>query len=282
MTVGIGCICGQKSKPGAIALGLDTRMTYIAGTAVVGKHDQTSKLFSLPFGFLGIVAGTFYQCERFISYFYDRMAETAKAVPEVQLDHAVNAMTYANHQVRLRLFENELVSKMGLTRMEWLDRKSNPKLRRAGRWLARQIVPDVYSIVAGFLRDRPVLLRVCGKDPVEEEQSHTVIGSGGDFALKKLAFRGQGPYCSIQRTALSISEALRFARRKNRFVGPPAFGVLVLPGKIGKQFDSTATLLRNWSKSTKKAETPNLDSPEHWKEFEQILIPLTIASGPPP
>ncbi len=50
-------------------------MTYIAGTAVVGKHDQTSKLFSLPFGFLGIVAGTFYQCERFISYFYDRMAE---------------------------------------------------------------------------------------------------------------------------------------------------------------------------------------------------------------
>jgi hypothetical protein len=258
-------------------------MTYLAGNVVAGKHDQTSKLFSLPLGFLGIVAGTFSQCERFISYLWDCMDNIAQRVPEVQLDHAVNALTHANHQVRLRLFENALVSNMGLTRMEWLDRKSSdPKLRRTGRWLAREIVPDVACIVAGFLQARPALLRVCGKDPVEEEPSHTVIGSSGGFALQKLAFRGQGPYCSVQGTALAISEALRFARRKDKFVGPPAFGVLLWPEKIGKQFDTTATLLRTWSKGTKKAETPNLDLPERWKEFETILTPFPIASGPRP
>jgi hypothetical protein len=280
VTVGIGCLCHQSNRPGVIALALDTRMTYVAGDAVCGTHDLTSKLFSLPLGCLGIVAGTFSQCERFVSYLWDRMTTTTQKVKEVELDHVVHAATYANHQVRLSLFENALVSNMGLTRHEWLDRiSSDPRLRRAGRWMAKRIEPDVQSIVAGFIQSRPVLLRVSGKEPVEEEPSHTVIGSGGGFALQKLAFRTQGPYASVQRTALAMSEALRFARRKDGYVGPPAYGILLWPGGIAKQYDTTEALLRNWSRSIKKADTPSLDSQERWNEFEVLLTPFLIGKG---
>jgi hypothetical protein len=275
ITVCIGCLCKQRERPGAIVLGFDRRMTYVSGPTVTGKHDLTSKLFVLPLSFLGVVAGSFSQCERFISFLTDYMHKL-KDINPVELEHIYKAVTDANHQIRLTMFEDELVSQLGMTRVEWLDRfPKNSKLRRFGHALANKVDPDVYCVVAGFVHSGPVLIRICGKKMAEEMASHTAIGSGAALALNRLAFRTQGPYCSIQRTALSVSEALRHSRR-NKYVGPPAHSLVLTPSSV-LQFNPNAKLLRDWSKNVKKSETDKLDLDVHWKEFEALLTPVSSA-----
>src|SRR5208282_5240580 len=254
MTVGIGCICGQKNKPGAIQIGMDVRMTQVAGNKIHAKHDLTSKLFDLPLGFWGIVAGTFPQCERFISFTADYLgiallAVENKVIEQIELDHITKSVTNANHKMRLEMFENELVSQFGMTRNEWLDRcPKDPLLKKEGRALAGQVEPDVYAIIAGFIRSSPVLLRICGKNLVEEIVSHTAIGipSASTSVYKRMAFRTQSPYCSIQRTALAMSESLRAARKSSRkYVGPSANVLVIQPDRL-LQFAPESPLLKQW------------------------------------
>jgi hypothetical protein len=250
----------------------------MAGSTVLGKHDLVSKLFNLPFDFQGVVAGTTPICERFISFLCEYMTQQLVAIPgALQLDHITYVSKNAQWQVILSLFEHKLVTELGLTRNEWLDRHSNSTLRLEGRILLKKVQPDFSCLIAGFLESGPVLLRIVRNNPLEEIPTHSAIGYGASFALKKLAARTQGPYCSIQRTALAISEALRYSRRKSRpYVGPPAYCVVLEPNQV-RQFDPNAELLRRWSKNIKNKNTETLDSEDYWKEFLPLLstIPRT-------
>jgi hypothetical protein len=276
MTLCIGGLCNQKRKLGGIVLGLDMRMTYEAQDKVVAKHDLTSKLFQLPFGFAGAVAGTFSGCERFISFLWEYMEQVSAALAggPLEVDHIDYAAKRAQWQVILSLFENKLVTELGLTRKEWLDRSADRILKLEGRALLKKIEPDVSCLIAGFLPKCPVLIRIAGKHPPEEIVSHSTIGFGSKFAIKKLAARQQGPYCSIQRTALAVSEALRYARTKTKYVGPPAHCVVLEPG-LARQFDPNAKLLRRWSKIIKNKDSEKLDSDEYWNEFSPLLSPIS-------
>jgi hypothetical protein len=274
VTVCVGCLCNQKRRLGAIVLGLDRRVTYMAGATIVGKHDLTSKLFQLPFGFAGAVAGTVPDCERFISFLWEYMEQLKDVAPPIQLDHIHHVVQHAQFQVILSQFENALVTKLGLTRQEWLDRRSDTGLRLEGRELLKKIKPDFSCLIAGFLERCPVLMRVVRNNPAEEIVSHSAIGIGARFAMEKLASRTQGPYCTIQRTALALSEALRYAKRKSRpYVGPPAYCVVLEPGE-GRQFDPQSTILREWSKTIKAKNTEVLDGDEYWNQFSPILVPI--------
>jgi hypothetical protein len=271
MTVGIGSICNHRRIPGAIMLGLDMRVTYTTQNVVLGKHDLTSKLFDLPFGFSGVVAGTMPHCETLISFLCEYLKNPAISLDDLQLDHIVFAARHAGEQIVLSLFDRALVNKLGMTRNEWIDRQSDSNLKSDGRALLAKVNPDVSCLIAGFIRSGPVLIRVVGKNLPEEIVSHSAIGIGAKFALEKLSARAQGPYCSIQRTALAFSEGLRYAKRKSDgYVGPPANCLVIEPGSF-RQFAPQSELLRKWSRDIKISKTEVLDSEEYWKEFCQIL-----------
>lgn len=271
MTVCIGAMCNNTRNPPAIMLGVDTRITYMAKERILGKHDLTSKSFQLPFGFCGIVAGTVPDCETLISYLWEYMEKLNSIVDQLQLDHIVFAARNASEQVLLSLFDRELVNKLGMTRNEWIDRQEMASLKEDGRNVLKLVKPDMACLIAGFLRGSPVLIRLVGKNKPEEIPSHTAIGIGAKFALQKLALRTQGPYCSIQRTALGFSEALRHARRQSKgLVGPPAYCLVLQPG-FARQFDPKSDVLRKWSRDIKPQNTEALDSDEHWKEFCPLL-----------
>lgn len=278
MTVCIGSICNMEKIPGAIMLGLDLRITYTMNGMVLGKHDLTSKFFELPYGFSGLVAGTIPRCEFLISWLWESMSKLAPVSENLQVDHIVGAARNATNQLMLSLFDRELVNKFGMTRNEWIDRHSDAVLKLEGRELLRKINPDVSCLVAGFIRSTPVLLRLAGKNPPEEIVSHTAIGIGAKFAMEKLAIRMQGPYCSIQRTALAFSEALRFAKKKcDGYVGPPAHCFVVEP-ELRTQFDSQSPILREWSKAIKPKNTDKLDGDEYWDKFRPLLLPVERVS----
>lgn len=275
MTVGIGAICNQKTLPGAIMLGVDLRVTYTAKDVVLGKHDLTSKLFQLPYGFCAAVAGTMPFCETLISLLWAHMEELAPVSQNLQLEHIKNAATNAGDQILFSLFDKELVNELGMTRNEWIDRQSDPKLQADGRTLLAKINHDASCLIAGFIRSSPVLIRMIGKNVPEEIVSHSAIGIGAIFALQKMAVRTQGPYCSIQRTALAVSEGLRYARTKGRgYVGPPANCFVLEPG-IARQFDPQSAVLRGWSRTIKRSATEVLDSEVCRTEFRQILTEVS-------
>ena len=77
MTIGIGLLC-QGGK--CILMGADKRGTYeYAATS----NDECGKLFDLPFGFCGAIAGTVSYAEAVISELHHRMgslAENARSV----------------------------------------------------------------------------------------------------------------------------------------------------------------------------------------------------------
>jgi hypothetical protein len=274
MTVCIGSICNMKKSPGAIMLGLDMRVTHTMNGIALLKHDLTSKLFDLPYGFIGVVAGYMPHCETLISYVWDYMEKLAAVRGDLQLDHIVFAARNASEQLLLSLFDRELVNKFGITRNEWIDRQSDAVLKMEGRVLLSKIRPDASCLVGGFLQSRPVLIRLVGKNAPDEIVGHCAIGIGAKFALQKLATRMQGPYCSIQRTALAFSEALRFAKRKSDgFVGPPAH-CLVLEPALLSHFDSQSPVLREWSRTIKASMTDNLDDDECWEKFRHLLEPV--------
>ena len=140
--------------------------------------------------------------------------------------------------------------------------------------LLSKIQPTASCLIAGFVQSSPVLIRVVGKNIPDEIVSHSAIGIGAKFAMEKLAVRTQGPYCSIQRTALAFSEALRFAKRKSDgFVGPPAH-CLVLEPELSMMFDSKTELLRGWSKEVKPRITEELDKDKYWERFRSLLQPV--------
>lgn len=253
-------------------LGVDLRTTYKARDIVLGKHDLTSKIFGLPLGFQAVVAGTIPLCERLISFLWDGMERVGREVSgPLQLDHIVFAARNATEQIVLSLFDNALVNQLGMTRNEWIDRQSDSTLKIEGRALLEKINPDASCLIAGFLRGSPVLIRIVGKNPPDEVVSHTAIGIGAIYALEKLAARTQGPYCSIQRTALAMSEGLRYARRKcDGFVGPPA-NCLILEPELIRQFNPQSKLLIEWGRTVRNSRTNSLDSEEFWKQFSQIL-----------
>jgi hypothetical protein len=253
---------------------LDRRATYTAGNIVQGKHDLVSKLFQLPYGFCAAVAGTLPICERFISYLWEYMEQLEQVSGPIQLDHIVGATKRAQWQIILTHFDQELVNKLGLTRNEWLDRHANATLRLEGRALLKNIKPAFACLIAGFLPRSSVLMRVVQNNVPEEIVSHSAIGSGALFAMQKLADRTQGPYCTIQRTGLGVSEALRYAKRKNSpYVGPPSHCVVLEPNEA-RQFDSNAELLRRWRKTIRDKKSDELDSEKYWKEFAPLLTPI--------
>lgn len=271
MTVCVGALCNNKKTPSAIMLGVDTRITYTSKAVVLGKHDLTSKMFQLPFGFAGAVAGTVPLCEMLISWLWEGMEKLSAISGELQLDHIVFAARNASEQILLSLFDRALVNELGMTRNEWIDRQSDLSLKEDGRAVLKRIKPDVACLVAGFLRGNPVLIRLVGKQPPEEIPSHTAIGIGARFALQKLALRQQGPYCSIQRTGLGFSEALRHAKRKSGgYVGPPAYCVVIQPN-LARQFDPKSSVLRRWSKEIKPKNSEALDDDKYWNEFSPLL-----------
>jgi hypothetical protein len=274
MTVCIGAICEEKRNPGAIMLGVDLRITYTSqGGTIHGKHDLSSKVFSLPYGFSAVVAGTMPRCQTLISFLYDYMENLAPVSENLQLDHISFCAKRASEQVTLSIFERALVNNLGMTRLEWVERQSNIPLREDGRNLLAKINPDANCLIAGFIRSRPVLIRVMGKQVPEEITSHSAIGIGAKYALQKLAKRRQGPYCSMQRTALALSEGLRYARKMSGgFVGPPAHCLILRPEMAAVQFNPQADLLRRWSRATKAKDTDSLDSEEYRGEFSKILV----------
>ncbi len=262
-------------------LGLDLRVTYTAQNVVLGKHDLTSKLFQLPFGFCGAVAGTMPHCEMLISFLWEYMEKLASVSSHLQLDHIVFAARNASEKIVLSLFDRALVNKLGMTRNEWIDRQSDSALKSDGRTLLSTINPDASCLIAGFIRSSPVLIRLVGKNSPEEIVGHSAIGIGAKFALEKLSIRTQGPYCSIQRTALAFSEGLRYARRmSDGYVGPPANCLVLEPG-AARQFNPQSEILRKWSKTIKRSKTDILDSNEYWKEFRTILVDIPKYSRRP-
>ena len=271
MTVCIGAICNQKRIPGAIMIVHDVRVSYMANGAMLGKHDLTSKLYQLPFGFAAAIAGTIPDCGKFISYLGEFMSQLPSG-GDLQLDHIVFAARNASEQLVLSMFDSALVNNLGMTRNEWINRQSDQVLKAEGRMLLQRVKPDASCLIAGFCQNRPLMLKVVSKNPPEEIPSHSAIGVGAIFALQKLSRRTQGPYCSIQRTALAFSEGVRFARQKGSgYVGPPAHCVILEPG-LARQFDSKSDILRKWSKTIKPKDTHLLDADEYWQEFSKTLI----------
>lgn len=219
-------------------------------------------------------------CERLISFLNDNMGKLSSLDPaDLRLDHIVNCLRNASEEVLLFFFDRELVNKLGMRRNEWIDRQSDVALKMEGQGLLQGINLDVSCLIAGFLSGQPMLLRSVGKNVVEEIVSHAAVGIGAQFALQKLASRTQGPYCSIQRTALGFSEALRYAKRMSRgLVGHPAFCAVLEPGGLVSQFDSQSGVLRNWSKVIKASRTDLLDSDKYWEEFRPLLEPVSKQS----
>ena len=93
-------------------------------------------------------------------------------------------------------------------------------------------------IVAGFLKHGRLIFYKA--DQLAELEQATspgvyVIGTGGEYAMDHLTWRGQNADCSLTRSLLHVHEALEKARSRDRCVGKASDYIII--HKNGKQTD---------------------------------------------
>jgi 20S proteasome alpha/beta subunit len=240
MTIGIGLLCCGGKK---ILLCADTRASFGEET----RNDYTGKLFNLPFNFFGAIAGSIGSCEEIISELHHRMDK----IPDSELGGDIIHKTIRNcySQIYTSLADETLRGECKITLDQYLhDQKLVRVLRRSASKALQKIEINVDLIVAGFIKDNPVLIAANGGTSVitrtEISPGNALIGSGAYAALNWLNYRKQNFSCGLARSLFHLTEAKQFAEVESS-VGPLRQIALLWPGGR-KGLEGGYELIQGW------------------------------------
>ncbi len=263
VTVGIGVLCEECE---CVILASDLRLSI--PHTIIGPHDKSGKQWDLPLPFTGgvSVAGTMWCVQRYLDESHRQLWRLCqrKKFSRRQLEDTIDRARVRVHW-RMCNMEMRRVLEIGLKQWQTgkIGRKSlNPLLLRQGLDVIRSVTFPVASITAGFLNQALIWYRTDGLRNIQSNVSpgYFVIGTGAQYAIKHLAWRGQTPDNRLQSSLLHVYEAMRRART-DRAVGPPAdYMVMWSDGRV-ERFPAESALLRGWAKHYKRREsTASLDS----------------------
>jgi hypothetical protein len=240
MTVGIGLLCDGGKH---ILLAADMRASY----GGVSQHDQTGKLFDLPFNFCGAIAGSIGWCGEVISELHWRMSK----IPEAQLgaEKIRETILESYTRVYLMLADQELRYRLKITLDKYHhDNKLVSRVRLAADELLQSIRVDVDLIVAGFIKAGPIQFVARGGTSVKilpkTTPGNAVIGSGAAAAMNWLNYRKQNYSCGLAHSLFHLTEAKQFAEVEQT-VGPLRQIALLWPGGL-KGLEGGEALLQDW------------------------------------
>jgi 20S proteasome alpha/beta subunit len=191
MTIGIGLLCDGGKR---ILLAADTRASY----GQISQHDETGKLFELPFNFCGVIAGTIAWCSELISELHHRMGKLVES--EMGAEKIREAIQESYGRIFLLLAEEKLFNGFKINMDQYLhDEHLVQDIRRSAEDALKNLEVDVDLIVGGFIGNGPFLFVVSGGTSVairaEISPGNAVIGSGSIAALNWLNYRKQNVHC---------------------------------------------------------------------------------------
>jgi hypothetical protein len=259
MTIGIGLLC-QSGK--CILMGADKRGTYeFQKTA----NDECGKLFDLPFGFYGAIAGTIGYCEPVISELGHRMELLNEN--ERSVEYIKRELRSALLHTHIDLVQAALMQRCALTlNLYWKNKKIAPDLRQYAQNVIESVQLPVQTIIGGFCRGTPILLVSNGLEILEEvSPGKALIGGGAQAALYWLAYRRQNLSMSVQRSYLHLVEAKTFAETE-KTVGPIAQYILIT--KDGwKPLEGQDAFITDWERNYGLQSSAELDSEDKQRKF---------------
>jgi len=243
-------------------MGADKRGTY---DPIATANDECGKLFKLPFGFCGAIAGTIGYCEPVISELGHRMDGLKEN--ERSVEYIEREMKAALHHIHLGLVGTALMQECAITISQyWHDEKIVSEVRERAQETIRDTHLPVQLIVGGFHQDTSILLW-SNELQVWEEVSpgNAVIGSGVIHALNWLGYRRQNIEVSAQRSFMHLVEAKEFSELQ-KTVGPVAQYVMLT--KQGMEpLEGQSDLLKRWWGAYGLQPSDRLDSAEERAAF---------------
>jgi hypothetical protein len=265
MTIGIGLLCEDGKQ---ILLSADTRGSY----GGVTSNDQTAKLFELPGGFCGSIAGIVSQCQDVINELYDRINAIPKKKRRPEAIRECIREVY--YRIFMELADEHLRNDPKITFNQYqCDKTLAPQIRDYARRILKALEVDVHLIVAGFCEATPALLVANGGASVtirvETTPGNATIGTGGDAALYWLNYRQQNLRLGLARSLFHLTEAKQFAELEGT-VGPFRHTVLVSANGVTK-IEGEDALVQGWWNRYGLPSSLGLDDEDHSRELRKLL-----------
>ena len=258
LTIGIGVLCEGAE---CVVLASDTRGSWPRNR--ITPHEECGKQWDFPFfPVAACVAGTLSCAQPIVDELTVQIAKLAKE-KKVYCEHFENAIDYARFRKFKRRVDWQMKRSLGVTHSQWIRGRIpagqlDPLAVRAGMAILDGTTLPVQMIVAGFLKDGRLIFYKA--DQLAELEQATspgvcVIGTGGEYAMDHLTWRGQNADCSLTRSLLHVYEALEKARSRDRYVGKASDYIIIHKNGQIDRFPANSDLLKGWKRAYKKRDS---------------------------